>query len=95
MSLKISLKTELFGQSPNMLLYFGLIGMAGMYARRGETQAARAAKAAGIPFCLSSLTICDVDEVAKVEPPWFQLSTCSRGPRLCWSSTLARATAAK
>ena len=44
---KISLKTELFGQSLNMPLLLGPIGMAGMYARRGETQAARAAKAKG------------------------------------------------
>ena len=90
---KISLKTELFGQALNMPLLLGPIGMAGMYARRGETQAARAAKAAGIPFCLSSLTICDVDEVAAVEPPWFQLYMLKdRGFMIEY---LARATAAK
>jgi L-lactate dehydrogenase (cytochrome) len=90
---KISLKTELFGQSLNMPLLLGPIGMAGMYARRGETQAARAAKAAGIPFCLSSLTICDVDEVAKVEPPWFQLYMLK--DRGFMVEYLARATAAQ
>jgi L-lactate dehydrogenase (cytochrome) len=90
---KISLKTELFGQALNMPLLLGPIGMAGMYARRGETQAARAAKAAGIPFCLSSLTICDVDEVAKVEPPWFQLYMLK--DRGFMVEYLARATAAK
>jgi L-lactate dehydrogenase (cytochrome) len=90
---KISLKTELFGQALNMPLLLGPIGMAGMYARRGETQAARAAKAAGIPFCLSSLTICDVDEVAQVEPPWFQLYMLK--DRGFMVEYLARATAAK
>jgi L-lactate dehydrogenase (cytochrome) len=90
---KISLKTELFGQTLNMPLLLGPIGMAGMYARRGETQAARAAKAAGIPFCLSSLTICDVDEVAKVEPPWFQLYMLK--DRGFMVEYIARATAAK
>jgi L-lactate dehydrogenase (cytochrome) len=90
---KISLKTELFGQALTMPLLLGPIGMAGMYARRGETQAARAAKAAGIPFCLSSLTICDVDEVAKVEPPWFQLYMLK--DRGFMVEYLARATAAK
>jgi len=90
---KISLKTELFGQALNMPLLLGPIGMAGMYARRGETQAARAAKAAGIPFCLSSLTICDVDEVAAVEPPWFQLYMLK--DRGFMVEYLARATAAK
>ena len=90
---KISLKTELFGQALTMPLLLGPIGMAGMYARRGETQAARAAKAAGIPFCLSSLTICDVDEVSQVAPPWFQLYMLK--DRGFMVEYIARATAAK
>jgi L-lactate dehydrogenase (cytochrome) len=90
---KISLETELFGQHLDMPLLLGPIGMAGMYARRGETQAARAAKAAGIPFCLSSLTICDVDEVAKVAPPWFQLYMLK--DRGFMVEYIARATAAQ
>ena len=50
------------------------VGMAGMYARRGEVQAARAAADAGIPFSLSTVGICSVEEVArKASPPWFQL----------------------
>jgi L-lactate dehydrogenase (cytochrome) len=48
--------------------------MAGMYARRGEVQAARAAKAVGAPFCLSTMGICSIEEVAReVAPPWYQL----------------------
>jgi L-lactate dehydrogenase (cytochrome) len=90
---KINLKTELFGQSLAMPLLLGPIGMAGMYARRGETQAAAAAKAAGIPFCLSSLTICDVDEVAEIAPPWFQLYMLK--DRGFMVEYIARATAAK
>jgi L-lactate dehydrogenase (cytochrome) len=89
----ISLETELFGQALAMPLLLGPIGMAGMYARRGECQAARAAKAAGVPFCLSSLTICDVDEVAQTAPPWFQLYMLKdRGFMVDY---IARATAAK
>jgi len=48
--------------------------MAGMYGRRGEAQAARAAASAGVPFCLSTMGICGVEEVARTGvPPWFQL----------------------
>jgi L-lactate dehydrogenase (cytochrome) len=50
------------------------VGMAGMYARRGEAQAARAAAAAGVPFCLSAMGVCGPDEVAATGvAPWFQL----------------------
>ncbi len=50
------------------------VGMAGMYARRGEVQAARAAASAGVPFCLSTVGICSVEEVARRSvAPWFQL----------------------
>ncbi len=65
---------ELFGQKLSMPVVLAPIGMGGMLARRGEIQAARAAQAAGVPFTLSTLGICDMGEVAqKVTPPWFQL----------------------
>jgi L-lactate dehydrogenase (cytochrome) len=45
-----------------------------MYARRGELQAARAAKAAGVPLCLSTVSICPIEDVARAADPfWFQL----------------------
>ncbi len=71
----ISLQTELFGQAMSMPLALAPIGMAGMYARRGEVQAARAAKAAGVPFCLSTVSVCDLAEVVggAAAAPWFQL----------------------
>jgi L-lactate dehydrogenase (cytochrome) len=49
--------------------------MAGLYARRGEAQAARAAARAGVPFILSTVSICDLAEVqaAAGRPAWFQL----------------------
>jgi L-lactate dehydrogenase (cytochrome) len=48
--------------------------MAGMYGRRGEVQAARAAATLGVPFCLSTVGVCSVEEVAASGiAPWFQL----------------------
>jgi L-lactate dehydrogenase (cytochrome) len=51
------------------------VGLAGMFARRAEVQAARAAEAAGVPFVDSTVSICSIEEVARATstPPWFQL----------------------
>lgn len=71
----VSLKTQALGQELAMPMVLSPVGMAGMYARRGEVQAARAALHAGIPLCLSSMSICDIEEVTKGcgAPIWFQL----------------------
>ncbi|MGH7025682.1 MAG: L-lactate dehydrogenase [Caulobacteraceae bacterium] len=71
---KLNMTIELFGQPMAMPLALAPIGIAGMYARRGETAAARAAKAAGVPFILSTVGVCAIEEVAAAaDPPWFQL----------------------
>ena len=72
---KLSTETELFGQSLSMPVVLSPVGLAGMYARRGEAQAAKAAKAAGVPFTLSTVGVCSAQEVAAAAgaPPWFQL----------------------
>lgn len=49
------------------------VGLAGMAWPRGEVAAARAAKGEGVPFTLSTTSICPMDEVVKVAPPWMQL----------------------
>ena len=51
------------------------VGLAGMFARRAEVQAARATERAGIPFVESTVSICGIEEVARAvtRPPWFQL----------------------
>lgn len=66
---------ELFGQQLSMPVALGPIGFAGMFARRGEVQAARAALARGLPFCLSTVGICSVEEVTRQTgtAPWYQL----------------------
>lgn len=71
----ISLSTRLFGEELTMPVALGPIGLAGMSARRGERQAVRAAEAAGIPFTLSTVSACALDEVAEAasRPFWFQL----------------------
>lgn len=72
---QIDLSTELFGARLNLPLALGPIGLAGMLARRGEVQAARAAQLAGVPFTLSTVSACSLEEVAQrvAGPLWFQL----------------------
>lgn len=70
----VDLKTSFFGREVALPVALGPVGISGMYARRGEVQAARAAKAAGIPTCLSTVSICALEEVARAADPfWFQL----------------------
>ncbi|TCP97400.1 L-lactate dehydrogenase (cytochrome) [Sphingomonas sp. PP-F2F-A104-K0414] len=71
----LDLTTELFGQKLKLPVALAPVGLAGMNARRGEVQAARAAEAAGIPFCLSTVSACPLSEVTSAvqAPIWFQL----------------------
>lgn len=72
---KMDSSVELFGEKLAMPLVLAPVGMGGMTARRGEVQAKRAADKAGIPFCLSTVGICTLEEVGAVSdrPAWFQL----------------------
>ncbi|HEX4713004.1 L-lactate dehydrogenase [Phenylobacterium sp.] len=71
---KLDMSVTSLGQTFSMPVGLAPVGMAGMYARRGETQAASAAAAAGIPMCLSTVSVCSLEEVAATgAPPWFQL----------------------
>lgn len=71
---QIDLSTELFGQRWALPVGLGPVGLSGLYARRGEVQAARAAAAAKVPFTLSTVGACGIEEVAAAEPGfWFQL----------------------
>jgi L-lactate dehydrogenase (cytochrome) len=70
----LDISVETLGQKLAMPLGLAPVGMAGMYGRRGEVQAAKAATAAGVPFCLSTVGVCSIEEVAeRAAPPWFQL----------------------
>ncbi|MGC3971926.1 MAG: L-lactate dehydrogenase [Pirellulales bacterium] len=71
---KLDMTVQALGQTLKMPVGLSPVGMAGMYARRGETQAARAAANAGVPFCLSTVGVCSIEEVAATgTAPWFQL----------------------
>jgi L-lactate dehydrogenase (cytochrome) len=71
---KVDIGTDIFGRRLTMPAVLAPVGFAGMYARRGEVQAARAAAATGIPFCLSTVGICSADELATANLPfWYQL----------------------
>ncbi|MEQ1672246.1 MAG: alpha-hydroxy acid oxidase, partial [Hyphomicrobium sp.] len=69
------LHTTFLGQPVAMPLAIAPIGMMGMAHRDGEIHACRAAQAAGIPFTLSTMSICSIEDVAAAvsKPFWFQL----------------------
>ncbi|WP_185954165.1 alpha-hydroxy-acid oxidizing protein, partial [Enterococcus faecalis] len=71
----LSLETKLFNETLSMPVALAPVGLCGMYARRGEVQAAAAADAKGIPFTLSTVSVCPIEEVAPTikRPMWFQL----------------------
>jgi L-lactate dehydrogenase (cytochrome) len=70
----INLSAELFGRTWAMPVGLGPVGLAGLYARRGEVQAAKAAAAANVPMALSTVGGCSLREVAASgHVPWYQL----------------------
>jgi L-lactate dehydrogenase (cytochrome) len=70
----IDLSTQLFGKRWAMPVGLGPVGLSGLYARRGEVQAAKAAAAAGVPLALSTVSACSLREVAGCgHVPWYQL----------------------
>lgn len=71
----LSLETTLFNEKLAMPTALAPVGLCGMYARRGEVQAAGAADEKGIPFTLSTVSVCPIEEVAPTikRPMWFQL----------------------
>ncbi|MFT6599457.1 MAG: L-lactate dehydrogenase (cytochrome) [Alloalcanivorax sp.] len=72
---ELDLSARLFGEDVSLPVALAPVGLTGMYARRGEVQAARAASSRGVPFTLSSVSVCPIEEVqpAITRPMWFQL----------------------
>ncbi|MEI7427537.1 MAG: alpha-hydroxy acid oxidase [Betaproteobacteria bacterium] len=70
-----SIATTMLGEHVAMPVALSPVGMTGMQYADGEILAAKAAKEFGVPFCLSTMSICSMEEVAKHtnHPFWFQL----------------------
>ncbi len=72
---QVDTTAQIAGRTAAMPVAFAPVGLAGLMRRRGEVQAARAAEAAGVPFTLSTVGLCSLEEVraATKAPFWFQL----------------------
>jgi L-lactate dehydrogenase (cytochrome) len=70
-----NLATQIVGESAAMPVVLAPIGMCGLQRADGEILAARAAEASGVPFCLSTMSICSIEDLAQHvrRPFWFQL----------------------
>ena len=70
-----SLKTEMVGQPVSMPVALAPTGLTGMQIADGEIKAAKAAEKFGVPFTLSTMSICSIEDVAREtsSPFWFQL----------------------
>src|SRR5262245_2316939 len=56
---------ELFGQAHASPLIIAPTGLAGLFSRRGELAGARAAAKFGVPYCLSSMSTCTIEEITR------------------------------
>ncbi|MGB6306866.1 MAG: alpha-hydroxy acid oxidase [Steroidobacteraceae bacterium] len=71
---KVTLETAMAGTPASMPLAIGPTGLAGLFHADGEILAAKAAAACGIPYCMSTMSICSIEDVraATQQPFWFQ-----------------------
>ena len=70
-----SLESTMIGQTVSMPVALAPTGLTGMQHADGEMLAAKAAEEFGVPFTLSTMSICSIEDVASVtsKPFWFQL----------------------
>lgn len=87
--------TAMLGEPVSLPIGLAPVGMTGLQHGNGEILACRAAQAAGIPFTMSTLSICSMEDVAAAvkKPFWFQLYVMK--DRGFVRSLIERATAAK
>jgi L-lactate dehydrogenase (cytochrome) len=69
--------TSMIGEDVSMPVALAPVGLTGMQNADGEIKAARAAERFGVPFCLSTMSICSIEDVAAktTRPFWFQVYT--------------------
>ena len=67
--------TTILGEKSASPLILAPTGLAGILHRRGELSASRAAHAAGVPYCLSTMATCSIEQIAEASnvTRWFQL----------------------
>jgi len=72
---KLSVASNMLGQAVTMPLAIAPTGLTGLFYGDGEIHGARAAQAFGIPFCLSTMSICSIEDVQEAvqQPFWFQV----------------------
>lgn len=72
-----STAAQMIGQDVSMPVALAPVGLTGMQCADGEIKAARAAEQFGVPFTLSTLSICSIEDVAEhtSAPFWFQVYT--------------------
>jgi len=72
-----STKSEMVGEDVFMPVALAPVGLTGMQSADGEIKAAKAAEKFGVPFCLSTMSICSIEDVAAhtTKPFWFQVYT--------------------
>ncbi|MCR9148503.1 MAG: alpha-hydroxy-acid oxidizing protein [Rhodobacteraceae bacterium] len=72
-----STRAQMIGQDVSMPVGLAPVGLTGMQCADGEIKAARAAEKFGVPFCLSTMSICSIEDVAEntEKPFWFQVYT--------------------
>src|SRR5262245_52000739 len=82
---QVSLATTVLGERWNMPFGIAPTGLTGLFHRDGELRAARAAHAAGVPYCLSTMSICSIEDVraATNGTLWFQLYFMQIGRASC------------
>lgn len=72
-----SLKAQMLGEEVTMPVALAPVGLLGMQYPDGEIHAARAARAFGVPYTLSTMSMCSIEDIAEATgaPFWFQLYT--------------------